>query len=73
MRLVATMHIDNFPPFESVYDNVPGYGRTKSISYRMWKGARKAVVSVPVEGVSPKKEKRRHKNAVARLRAIRAK
>ncbi len=61
-----------FPPFESVYDHIEGYGRTKSISYRMWKGARKAVVPIePPPGVSPKKEKARHKKAVARLREMR--
>ena len=59
--------------FESVYDWVPGFGRTKSVSFRMWKGARRAAefnVGYPPEGVSLKRVKQRHKRAVARLRAM---
>ena len=62
----------DFPPFESVYDWVEGFGRTKSPSYRMYRGARRMFVpNPPPEGVSPKKEKRKFKYAVNRLKLLR--
>ena len=60
--------------FVSVYDHVDGYGRTKSQTYRLWKAHRDAqreYRALP-EGVSPKREKQRHKWAVAKLREFRA-
>lgn len=62
----------NFPRFESVYDWVEGFGRTKSPSYRMWRGARRMFVPNPLpEGVSPKREKQKFRYAVKRLREMR--
>lgn len=56
------------PPFISVYDHIEGYGRTKSISYRMWKGARKLNEYRKIEEKGPRK---RYKRAVRKLREMR--
>ena len=50
--------------FESVYDDVEGYGRTKSASYRNWLQAKQFVFGTKSDG-------RPVRLAVARLQALR--
>jgi hypothetical protein len=60
------------PEFNSVYDHIYGFGRTKSVSYRIWNGARKSELTLLApEGVSPKKLKRRFREAVRKLKSLR--
>lgn len=59
----------NFPDFFSVYDNVPDFGRTKSVSYRMWRGARNGVVARKVE---KRTERKRFRRAVRKAKVFRA-
>lgn len=54
-------------PSFNVYANVAGFGREKSISYRLYKGAKRA----EARKIEAKREKRAYKNAVRRLREIR--
>jgi hypothetical protein len=58
----------NYPEFESVYDSVPGFGREKSVSYRIYKGAKRLNVWRKVE---TKAEKRKFRGAIAALKLFR--
>ncbi len=57
------------PPFESVYDNIYGFGRTKSVSYRLWRANRDSTSLHKLVGRRERKQFRRAVS-VARSYAI---
>lgn len=47
------------PPFESVYDNIEGFGRMKSVSYRIYKAERDSTSLHKLVGRQARKRFRR--------------
>lgn len=60
----------DFPDFESVYDWVESFGRTRSPSFRMWRGARRLLVAAKYPTRSP--QTRRLRRAIKKLREMRS-
>lgn len=55
--------------FHSVYDHIAGYGRTKSVSYRLFVAAR--AMAVWLRANESKESRKRYRAAVKKLKAFR--